>query len=106
MLAHLKHPLTVALIGSVISIFACGLALNATSEIKDSRRKSILISCRESNAHHAEAKVLLSGLVAKSTTKKFSPAEAIKQHELLEILVDAIAPKYDCAARLKKLTKS
>lgn len=106
MLAHLKHPLTVALIGSVISIFACALALNATSEIKDSRRKSIIVSCEESNMHHAQAKGLLAALAAKTATKKRTSAELARQHELLEVLVEAIAPKYDCAARVKKLTKT
>lgn len=106
MLNRLRHPLVVSLIGSVISIFACGVALNATNEIKASRRSSIIISCNESNMHHDQAKELLGALVAKSTTKKLTPAETTRQHELLEILVEAIAPKYNCAARLKKLTKT
>lgn len=115
----LMHPLTVALVGSAISIFACGLALHASSaakhasmialnntrEIRASRRNSILVSCREQNEHHDNARALLGVLLSKSSVKPRNQAQLARQHEEIEIFVEAIAPKYDCAKRLAKFTK-
>jgi hypothetical protein len=103
---RLKHPLTVSIIGSILSLFACGLALNATQEIKDSRRNSILLSCQEGNTHHKEAKQLIQGLLIKTEQGPHTKAAAKLQEEEISIFVEAIAPKHDCAKRVKTLTKS
>lgn len=104
MIGKLRHPLTASIIGSTLSVLACGLALNATSEIKDSRRKSIVISCNEGNVHHNEARVFIGQLAGKGP-KPRTATEKKLQEEQLHLFLEAVAPYHDCAERVKKLTK-
>lgn len=120
MLQKLAHPLLIALVGSTLSVVACvlalqgshearsasRLALSATEEIRSSRSNSILLSCEEQNERHVVARAGLEAL-AQRTRPKRSPsrAEAKEQARVLELFVEAVAPKYDCAARLRQLTR-
>lgn len=115
-----EHPLAIALVGSLLSITACALALSASNsakhssrlalvvvkEIKKSRENSILLACEEANQHHKTAAEDIAALVAKSPhpSHPLSRAEAHAQREQVALFINAIAPKYDCAARLRQLT--
>jgi hypothetical protein len=92
----------------VILLVAIGvntyIGINNINEIKQSRRKSAEISCRESNEHHEKAKFGLEALVAKRSTKHFSKDEAAKNKIIINEITNVIAPSYDCSKRVRELT--
>jgi hypothetical protein len=89
--------------GVVVAILAYGTAQQASDkalqgihEIKSSRRQSIISSCEEENARHAAAK---HGVEALAAGKRPPPPAGV-----VDGLVNAFVPTYDCAARLKAFT--
>lgn len=66
-----------------------------------SRREATRIACVEANEHHLALAHGLGVLLAKSPPK--TAAERARQAEGLPIFINAIAPAYNCATRVREL---
>jgi hypothetical protein len=82
------------------------VALKAVHEVKSSRIRSVEISCREADEHHRTAQVGLEALALRTSPPNPTPAEIKARKITLDAFVNALAPYYDCAQRVKTLTKS
>lgn len=121
---HQRISRTLALlIGAVIGLtgglgFDTILALKTSSEIADSRRNAVLLSCREVNDRHNTAKAGMERLVARTQPKPPTKAQAKRNKHTLDEFVDALAPSYvagkgslkarereGCERRLRELTR-
>jgi hypothetical protein len=76
----------------------------AIEQVKASRIEATRRTCLESNEHHATAKLGIEALARKITPEASSPAAALQNREILYEFVEAIAPHYDCAVRVRELT--
>lgn len=77
-----------------------------TQEIQASRKNSILISCEEQNIRNENSISTLDDLFAKSKFISKAGTVQIEQTKTFTILlINALAPKQDCAQRVKKFTK-
>lgn len=104
----------IAVTGVVLSILALSQgikassrALEATHEIKSSRRSSIIASCREQNERHDKT-VMRANVVLDAESRTLKPVERVRaeqQREFVILLVSALAPKKDCQQRADRLTK-
>jgi hypothetical protein len=103
---HILAAVVGVMIGGGLGIGGTAIiALKAAHEVKTSRVRSVQISCREANERHVSAQVGLRSLVAKTARRHQSAAEAKKTREIVDAFVNALAPSYDCAERVKMLTK-
>jgi predicted translin family RNA/ssDNA-binding protein len=77
----------------------------AIIEVKQSRRNSVLLSCREANERHKTAQAGLESLAAKTNPKHPTLAQAKARKQVLNEFVEALAPQYDCDKRVRELTR-
>jgi|HubBroStandDraft_5_1064220.scaffolds.fasta_scaffold01601_8 hypothetical protein len=80
-------------------------AHEAIVEVKNSRRNSVLLSCEESNSRHHHALIGLEILVAKQGKPNPTAIEKKTNQAIVIAFVEALAPKYNCALRVRELTK-
>jgi hypothetical protein len=80
-------------------------AHEAIVEVKSSRRNSVLLSCEESNNRHHHALIGLEILVAKQGKPNPTSLEKKTNKAIVIAFVEALAPKYNCALRVRELTK-
>lgn len=77
-----------------------------TSEIQSSRRNSILISCEEQNTRNENTVNTLEDLIGKAKFNTAIEMDQLDQTKTFTILlINALAPKQNCKARVAKLTK-
>lgn len=108
---------------AVIAVIALGHANRALSSSEESTERRILTACMEGNARHAEALPQIAALIAGtppkdpderaaqgeaveailSGTKPSTAAGAIALHGLKDF-AQIIAPAYNCAERVRRLT--
>lgn len=81
------------------------IGIDNINEIKSSRKKSILISCREGDEHNRQARLGLEALVAKRSNKHFDKQEESTNKIVINEFVNAIAPYYNCSVRVRELTE-
>jgi hypothetical protein len=108
-----KFARNIIIILSVLFISQMGLGIwnlnlsqennNRINEIKSSRKSSILTSCTEQNLRNDNTVYNLNKLLNKA--KITSKAQLQQTKFFTIVLIDSLAPKQDCAARLKKFTK-
>jgi hypothetical protein len=91
----------------VLSILAYSNALSAIHEIKQSRKSSIITSCREQNERHDKTLAVLD-VVYGVESRALAPMqrqEAGQTQKVTVLLVNALAPVKNCQARAEQLTK-
>lgn len=79
---------------------------NETDQIKEARVVSIRTDCAEKNTRHYEVRNGLKIFIA-ALPKSPKPAPYVERkagEHLFNLLVIAIAPRYDCPARIKAFT--
>lgn len=77
-----------------------------TEEIQASRKNSILISCEEQNIRNENSISTLDDLLSRGKFVSQSETMQIEQTKTFTILlINALAPKQNCAQRVKKFTK-
>jgi hypothetical protein len=109
---HILAALLGLLIGAAIAIGGLAVtALKASHDahlaiqaVKNSRREATLRTCEEDNEHHRIALVGVERLALKITAGR-TPAEVRAAKQTLDEFAEALAPSYDCAARVRLLTK-
>lgn len=74
-------------------------------EIVASRHKGVLISCRESNERHMQAKLGIEVLAKRSAPAPHTRLERLTQEQLIDGFVNALVPSYNCAERVAKFAK-
>lgn len=89
----------------VEAYYASHDAHEAIVEVKNSRRNSVLLSCEESNNRHHHALIGLEILVSKQGKPNPTAIEKKTNQAIVIAFVEALAPKYDCALRVRELTK-
>jgi hypothetical protein len=103
---HILAAMIGVMIGGGLGIGGTAvIALKATHDVKASRVRSAEISCREANERHETAKVGLEALAARTEPRHQTLAEIRARRITLDAFVSALAPSYDCAKRVKRLTK-
>lgn len=80
-------------------------AHEAINEVKASRVVAAETSCVEANERHVTASVGLAALAARTSPKNPTLAQAKARKVVLDAFVNALAPSYDCKARVKQLTR-
>lgn len=77
-----------------------------TEEIQSSRKNSILISCEEQNTRNENSIFTLDDLLSRGKFVSQAETMQIEQTKTFTILlINALAPKQNCAQRVKKFTK-
>lgn len=73
------------------------------SDIQQSRRDSVLISCREQNSRHDNTVKTLDGLISSSPPERKTQARQSRAFTVL--LIDALVPKRNCQQRVRQLVE-
>lgn len=77
-----------------------------TEEIQSSRKNSILISCEEQNMRNENSISTLNDLLFKNKIISIQQKNQIEQTKTFTILlINALAPRQNCAMRVKRFTK-
>jgi hypothetical protein len=105
-LNHILAAMIGVMIGGGLGIGGTAvIALKAAHDVKASRVRSAEISCGEANERHKTAKVGLEALAARTESQHRTPTELRARRVILDDFVSALAPSYDCAKRVRTLTK-
>ncbi len=92
------------MIGGGLSLGGIGvIALTTAQEVKSSRVQAVEAACKEANEHHVAAQAGLEALAVSLSPKHQAPSAA-KERTIVEF-TNALAPSYDCATRVRMLTK-
>jgi hypothetical protein len=89
----------------IVALTAAKDAHQAVREVKDARAHAIVQVCREANERHDTALAGLTVLAVSSAPKNPTLAEAAQRKQVLLAFVNALAPAYDCALRVREQTK-
>jgi hypothetical protein len=76
----------------------------AISEVKQSRKDTIINTCNEANERHITAEQGVLALVTQQHRATHTPAKA-GETKLLDAFVQALVPHYNCARRVAEQTK-
>lgn len=94
----------VVLVNSVAIAVSLALFVVALLEVQDSRRDSVRITCEQQNLRHDRTIAALDELIAQIR----DPARrlrALEGRSNTVALIDALAPRFDCAKRAELLVK-
>jgi hypothetical protein len=83
------------------------LAAEARARVRaehEARLHAIEITCAEADQHHEEVRATFLRLYHHTRRARSTPSEVHTQQQLLNVFIAAVAPRYDCATRLRELT--
>lgn len=87
---------------SIVVVVGVFNAIGQGDDIQAQRRTSILAACREQNARHDDTIAKLDSIIADLPPSQ--KAEAEQRREGTVLLIDALAPKRNCRALLRRST--
>jgi len=106
-LVGLVVGLTVAIIVLfTVALHAAHDAHIAIQTVKKSRIEATERTCREANERHATAQTGIEALARRVTSPRAEGLATVRrQREEINAFVNALVPSYDCAVRVRELTR-
>lgn len=89
----------------VLASISILLSVVLFSQIRDTRRDSIVIACQEQNRRHDFALIVTNRLLARPATpqRPLTPQERAARDAAIRTWVNALVPEQDCERRADRL---